>query len=208
MNKLLIATTNKGKLQEIKNFLKDLPVEILSLSDVGIDFDVEETGKTYEENSQKKALFYAKKSGLPAIADDGGLEIAALNNQPGIHSRRWLGYEGTDGELIDHMIKISKSLPDTNRKAFFKTVVSFALPSGKVWSVDGEVEGIIAKEPIKKYIKGYPYRSFFYLPKIKKYYHENELSEKEQKLYNHRYKAIAKLLPIISRELRIKNKEL
>jgi len=197
MQKLLIATTNKGKLEEIKSFLKDLPVEILSLADVGITDDVEETGKTYEENSQKKALFYAKKSGLPAVADDGGLEIAALGGAPGIKSRRWLGYKGTDEELIAHLNKIAKELPENNRKAFFKTVVSLALPNGKVWSVAGDTEGIIAKDPKIQHVKGFPFRHFFYFPQIRKYYQNEELSDKEQKVYNHRYKAIEKLIPVI-----------
>lgn len=201
MKKLLIATKNKGKLAEISEFLKGMPLEILSLEDVGIDDDVLETGKTYKENSQSKALFYAKKSGLPAISDDGGIEISALNNEPGIHSRRWLGHEATDEELIEHMIKVAKELPNNNRKAFFRTVISLAFPDGRIFSVDGEIEGIIAEKPYLKLLKGYPYRSFFYLPKIKKYYHENQLSDEEQKLYNHRYKAIQKLKPIIKKEL-------
>lgn len=201
MKKLLIATTNKGKLQEIKSFLEDLPIEILSLSDVGVTDDVEETGKTYIENSQKKALFYAKKSGLPTISDDGGIEIDALHGEPGIKSKRWLGYDSTDEELINHMIKIAKELPDSNRKAIFRAVLSFAMPNGKIESVEGIVNGEIAKTPNLKHLKGYPYRSFFYLPEIKKYYHESELSEKEQKLYNHRYKAISKLRPIIIKEM-------
>ena len=81
--------------------------------------------------------------------------------------------------------------------------LSLALPNGKVWSVTGEIEGIIAKKPYLKLLKGYPYRSFFYLPKLKKYYHEKELSIDEQKLYNHRYIAISRLKPIIAKVLRI-----
>lgn len=204
-NKVLIATRNSGKLKEFKNFLSDLPVNIYSLADLIIKEDVEEDGKSYEENSRKKAVFYAKISDLPTIADDGGIEIAALGNEPGIKSRRWLGYEATDEELIEQMIKVSKNLPDNNRKAYFRTVVSFALPNGKVWSVKGEVEGIIAKKPYLKLLKGYPYRSFFYLPEIKKYHHENELTKEEQKRYNHRYKAINKLKPLIKKILELQD---
>jgi XTP/dITP diphosphohydrolase len=198
-NKLLIATKNQGKIGEFKEFLKDLPFEIVSLKDLNITEDIEENGKTYKENSQKKALFFAKLSGLPTIADDGGIEIVALNNEPGIKSRRWLGHEATDEEIIAHMLKISKSLPKDNRQAFFKTVVTFALPNGKVWSVNGEVEGIISDKPYLKLLKGYPYRSFFFLTSINKFYHEGELSKEEERLYNHRYKAVQKLLPIIKK---------
>ncbi|HKC15058.1 MAG TPA: non-canonical purine NTP pyrophosphatase [Patescibacteria group bacterium] len=200
MKKLLVATKNPGKIVELSNFLKDLKFQILSLKDIGITEDVVENGKTYEENSQKKAIFYAKKSNLPTISDDGGFEIDALGGAPGIKSRRWLGKEATDKELIAHMIKISKTLPDSNRKARFKTVVSFALPNGKVWSMEGKtVEGIIPKKPYLKISKGYPYRSFLYIPELKKFYHESELTKKEEKIYNHRYTAVKKLKPIIKK---------
>ena len=205
MKTLLIATKNQGKLKEISQFLSDLQVKVLlSLSDIGIEDEFEEKGKTYKENSQNKAIFYAAKSGLPAIADDGGIEIDALGGAPGIKSRRWLGWQASDEELVEHMKKIAKELPKNNRKAYFRTIVSLALPNGKVWSSFGEVEGEISEKPHLKLIKGYPYRSFFYLPKIKKFYHESDLSDKEQKLYNHRYKAIQKLIPIIRKELGIK----
>lgn len=203
MKKLLIATKNPGKFGELSEFLSDLPLTIVSLKDVGVSEDVLEDGKTYEENSKKKALFYAKKSGLPTIADDGGLNIDALGGEPGVKSRRWLGYDATDEVLIEYMKKIAKQLPKNNRKARFKTVVSFTLPNDKVWSVEEEVEGIIKEEPLKDLLHGYPYRSFFYLPKLQKFYHESQLSEKEMKAYNHRYKAIQRLKPIIKTALNI-----
>ena len=197
MKKLLIATTNPGKLREYKDFLSDLPLKLVSLSDVGIVDDIEETGKTYKENSQMKALFYAKKSGLPSISDDGGIEISALNNEPGIKSSRWIGHDATDEDLVNHMIKISKELPENNRRTAFKIVVSLGLPNGKVYSSEGKVEGVIAKKPHMKLVRGYPYRSFFYLPKVKKYYHESELTKDEMRKYNHRYMAVKKLIPVI-----------
>lgn len=204
MKKLLVATKNPGKVSEISSFLKDLNIQIVSLKDVGINQDVEETGKTYEENSQKKALFYSKLSGLPAVADDGGLEIKALGGAPGIKSRRWLGYHGTDEELIEHLKEVVSKIPEDKRQAKFKTVVSFALPEGNVWSIAGEVSGIVTEKAQMKILKGYPYRSFFYIPKIRKFYHESDLTEKEQKLYNHRYIALNKLKKIIKKELKIK----
>jgi Xanthosine triphosphate pyrophosphatase len=198
-NKLLIATKNQGKVGEFKEFLKDLPFTIVSLKDLNITEDIEEDGKTYTENSQKKALFFAKLSNLPTIADDGGIEIVALDNAPGVRTRRWLGHHMSDEEIINHMIKISKALPKDNRQAFFKTIITFALPNGKVWSVPGEVEGIISKTHKLSFMEGYPFRSFFYIPKINKFYYERELSKEEERLYNHRYKAVQKLLPIISK---------
>ena len=203
MQKILIGTTNLGKVHEINLFLKDLPVKIVSLKDVGIDIDVEETGKTYQQNSQKKALFYAKLSDLPTIADDGGLEILALNNEPGIHSRRWLGFKATDEELFNHLKKIAKQLPADNKVAYFRTVISFALPNGKVESSFGEVKGIIKEDENIEKVTGYPYRSFFYLPEINKYYLESQLSPEELKLYNHRFKAVKKMIPEIKKLLNL-----
>ena len=197
MKKLLVATKNPGKIVEIKSFLKDLPFEIVSLKDVGINDDIKETGNTYEENSLLKALFYSRLSGLPVISDDGGLEIKALNGAPGVKSRRWLGHEATDEELIKHMKKISQELPENNKIAYFKTVVTFALPNGKYFQSKGKVKGEIARKPLLKLLKGYPYRSFFFLPQINKFYHESQLLKEEERVYNHRYKAIEKLKPII-----------
>lgn len=201
MQKLLIATHNPAKLHELSNLLADLSLELVSLNDVGITEDIEEDGKTYEENSQKKALYYAKKSGLPSISDDGGLEIAALNNAPGIHSKRWLGEGTTEDDLMKHMQKIAQELPDNNRKAIFKAVESFAMPDGRVWSVMGTVRGIIAKKPSFNVLKGFPYRSFFFLPELQKYYFETELTAEEQQIYNHRVKAITELKPLLKKEL-------
>lgn len=203
MKKLLIATRNPGKLKELSHFFSDAAVETVSLSDLGITEEIEETGKTYKENSVKKAVFYAKKSGLPTIADDGGIEIDALGGKPGVRSRRYFAKDrkdATDEEITARVGDLIKKLPEEKRGARFKTVVTFALPNGKHFLARGMISGVL-KEPYFKLLKGYPYRSFFYLPKVKKYYHENELSEDEQRLYNHRYKAINKLKPIIKKEL-------
>lgn len=201
MQKLVIATKNQGKVGELREFLSDLPLELLSLTDVGITDDVEEDGDSYTVNSQKKALFYAQKSNLPAVADDSGLEIMALGGAPGIRSRRWIGEHATDEQLVEKMLQLAKELPKDNRQAFFKAVVSFALPTGEVWSVPGEVEGVITEKPHLKLVTGYPYRSFFFLPEINKYYHENDLTPEEQIKYNHRYIAIQKLKPILMKGL-------
>lgn len=200
--RLLIATTNPGKLREYKGLLADLGLQAVSLKEIGISADVEESGNSYQENAELKAKFYAKEAGLPALSDDGGLEIDALDGKPGIHSRRWVGGEGKDEDIIKKMMQIAKDLPESNRKAAFKVAISLALPNGQVWTEIGSVEGIIAQKPLLQLLHGYPYRSFFYLPDIKKYYIEDELSEDEQKRYNHRRKALEKLKPIIKRYVR------
>lgn len=203
MKKLLIATKNQGKIKEFRKFLSGLPIDTLSLSDAGIFEDIEEDGKTYEENSKKKAIFYAKISCLPALADDGGIEIAALNGAPGVKSRRWLGFEASDETLISHIKKVIEKLPKGKERAVFKTVVSFALPSGLVWSSEEKVNGILRNGEGMKILDGYPYRSFFYLPEINKFYHDDELTSEEERLYNHRYKATNKLKSIIIKELEL-----
>ena len=199
MKKLVIASKNPGKINEFKKFLKELDFKILSLKDVGVDVGVEETGKTYYENSKLKGVYYAKLINLPVISDDAGLEIDALNGEPGINSRRWLGRHSTDEELINHLTKVSKNLPKNNRKAIFRTVITLALPNGKYFQAMGKVNGVIAQKPASIKLKGYPFRMFFYFPKIKKYDLESELSKEEERIYNHRYKAIKKLLPVIKK---------
>lgn len=204
MQRLLIATTNHGKLREFQEFLKDLPIELVSLTDVGIDVDVEEDGKTYFENSEKKAREYAKLSNLPTLSDDGGIEIDALDAAPGVNSKRWFGKALSDEEMIRRLKKIAYALPDNNRGAHFKTVVTIAFPNGVIIQEQGQVDGVIAKTPLVKINRGYPYRSFFYLPEINRYYHESDLSPEQQKLYNHRYKAMQKLKPQLLKVLSIK----
>ncbi|HET9946847.1 MAG TPA: non-canonical purine NTP pyrophosphatase [Patescibacteria group bacterium] len=201
MQKILIATHNQGKLKEIGEYLKDLPVEFVSLNDLGIVHEVHEDGDTYQHNSQKKAVEYAFLAGIPAISDDGGLEIDALNGEPGVQSRYWAGPEGKDEDIVEKMKIVAKQLPEDNRKAKFRVVLSLALPTGEVWSIEDTVSGEISKEPLIELMKGFPYRSFFYLPDIHKFYHEVELTEEEKKEYNHRYKAIQKLRKIIQEKL-------
>jgi len=201
MQTVVIATHNPSKLVELQELLSDLPLHMVTLHDVGIREDVVEDGDTYEANSQKKALFYAKRADLPAISDDGGLEIFALGNKPGVHSKRWIGEDKTEDDLIKHMTYVAKTLPDDNRGATFNVVLSFALPNGRVWSVGDKIEGSIAKEPSIKRMPGFPYRSFFFLPKLNKYFFESELTPEEQKKYNHRVRAVNKLKPILQKEL-------
>lgn len=199
--KLLIATHNPAKLHEIAQLLADLPLTLLSLADVHITDEPLEDGKTFEENSQKKAVFYARLSALPSLADDGGLEIAALQGEPGVRSKRWLGEDTTEEELIKHMIHLSRTLPDANRDATFSTAMTLALPDGQMWTESGMISGIIPKKYLTNHIPGFPYRSFFYLPTIKKFHHNDELTSEDEKRYNHRYIAINRLKPVIVKEL-------
>lgn len=202
MKKVLIATGNPAKLTEIKQYLADLPVQFVSLKDLGITQGVEEDTNTYEGNSQKKALFYAKLSGLPTISDDGGLEIAALNGLPGVNARYFGDAKGSDEAIIEKMKQVLLDAGE-NREVTFVGVNTFAFPNGKYWSVRANVHLELAEKPLFKFIKGFPYRSFLVLPGTQKYFHESELTDVERASYNHRYKSLMKLKKIIQRELHI-----
>lgn len=203
MKKLLIATTNPGKLAEIRRFLSDLPLELVSLTDMGITEAVEETGKTFEENALLKAKFYAQKSGLPTLADDGGFEIDALGGEPGVRSHRWVdpSRESGDEELIEYTFKRMKGLPRAKRGAQLRLVLVLMLPDGSVHTASDAVRGIVPLAPAPARVPGFPYRSILYLPEIGKFYNHDELTEEENAAYNHRKRALEKLIPILQKYL-------
>lgn len=203
MKKLLIATQNHAKLEEFKLFLKDLPLQVVSLKDLGIEDHFEETGKTFAENANAKAIFFAQKTGLPTLADDGGIEIEALGGEPGVKSRRWLDgkTDALDEDLINYTLEQLKNVPLAKRQARFRAVLALAIPGDKIYLSEGVIKGVIAEKPLFKRKAGYPYRSLFYLPQIKKYYFEDELTEEETKKINHRAKALKKLRKVIKSKL-------
>ena len=199
MKSLLIATTNPGKFQELSSLLKDIPIKLISLKDLNITDKIEEIGKTFEENAIIKAKFYQQLSKLPTLADDGGLEIDALNGEPGIHSHRWLNHDkdSTDEELINYTLHRLNKFPIVKRQAQLTVVLVLAINQNKIFTAEAKVEGIIPIEASNDRMSGYPYRSLLFLPQIKKFYNEFELTESENKRYNHRRIAIEKLKPFI-----------
>ncbi len=203
MNKLLIATTNPGKLTEIKRFLSDVPVELVGLKDVGITDSPEETGISFEENAILKAKHYAKESGLPTLADDGGLEIDALNGEPGVKSHRWIhsDREDTDEELIQYTLDRMKDVPDDKRGAQLRLVLALVMPDAEVFTSEEKIRGIIPQKPSDARHEGFPYRSLLFLPEINKFYNHDELTATENETYNHRKKALDILKPIIQKKL-------
>ncbi|MCL5675794.1 MAG: hypothetical protein M1120_01565, partial [Patescibacteria group bacterium] len=150
-------------------------------------------------NSKHKALFYSRRSKLPVIADDGGLQIDYLNGAPGVKSRRWVN--GTDDigdkEIIDYTLKKLKNVPLNKRGAQLVTVIALVLPGGKIFTATGKIKGVIAKTSCGILTPGFPYRSLLYLPEIKKFYHSRKMTEEEIKRYSHRGKALAKLAKIL-----------
>jgi XTP/dITP diphosphohydrolase len=203
-SKLLVATHNPAKLSEIQKYLSDLGMELITLNDLGITEDVEEDGKTFEENAIKKAKYFAKRSGLPTVSDDGGVEIDYLNGEPGIHSRRWIGGKpSSDEDLINHALKLLIDVRGKKRAAQLRAVIALVLPSGEVRTSEGKIRGIIAEKPYYKRWKGFPYRSLFYIPGIKKFYNPEDMNENEDIKYNHRRHALKQLKNTITRELKV-----
>ncbi len=197
--KLLIATTNPGKLAEIKRFLSDASLELVSLQDLGIADVVEETGNTFEENAILKAKFYSALSGLPTLADDGGFEIDALSGEPGVKSHRWIDQskDSTDEDLIAYTIERMKNIPEDKRTAQLRLVLALVLPIGKQYLAEEKIRGIVPVHPNGKRKVGFPFRSLLFLPEIHKYYNHDELTEEENTRYNHRKKALEKLKPML-----------
>ena len=203
MNQLLLATTNKAKLEELTLGAKpliNLGIEIITLNNLKISQEPEETGATFEENSQLKAQFYGNLTGLPTIADDGGLLIPYLNNEPGVKSSRWLKRVATDQELIEYTLLRLQNTTTTERTAYLKTCLCYYNPENKQFICETEkIKGKIAKKSSNRPTHGYPYRALFLVEEFQKYY--DELTEKEHQQINHRIKALNRLIRKITSTL-------
>ena len=197
MQKLLIATTNPGKLADLKNFLSDLPLKLVSLKGLNITDRVEENGKTFRENAIIKAKFYRKISGLPTLADDGGFEIDALSGEPGVKSHRWIDptREADDEELISYTMKRMEDVPLEKRQAQLRVVLALTLPNGEIYTAEEIVRGIVPLKPGTHRTKGYPFRSLLFISEINKFYDHSQLTAEEIIKYDHRRRAVDKLKP-------------
>ncbi|MBQ5778261.1 MAG: RdgB/HAM1 family non-canonical purine NTP pyrophosphatase [Oscillospiraceae bacterium] len=192
--KFIIATNNKKKLRELAVILEKLGVSAVSLAEAGVESDVEETGTTFEENSRLKAVAAMEKSGLPAIADDSGLEVDALGGEPGVFSARYGGdLCADDVERYKYLLKNMENVPDGKRSARFVSVITCVFPDGREISARGEIEGEILREARGE--GGFGYDPVFFVPG------ENmttaEMSQERKNEISHR----AKSLQLMSKKL-------
>ncbi|MFC1911586.1 RdgB/HAM1 family non-canonical purine NTP pyrophosphatase [Chloroflexota bacterium] len=176
--KLLLATNNKAKIREYKSLLPDLPCELVTLAEEGITTEVDEVGKSLEENARLKATVLAAQSQLPALADDSGLEVDVLGGEPGPLSARYAGENASDKDRINFLLARLEDTPREKRSARFRCVVAIATPDGRVEFCYGECPGMITFTPRGKY--GFGYDPVFYLPGLDKTMAELPLTLKNQ----------------------------
>ncbi len=194
---LLVATRNQGKVAEISEILASLDVTWLSLDDVGVNYEVEESGKTFEENAILKVKFYARKTGLLTLADDSGLEVDALDGRPGVHTARFGGPGLTQKQRYQRLLESLSSVPWEQRTARFRCVVALARDQELLGTASGVCEGMIALKPAG--MEGFGYDPIFYLPERNKTMAQLQPNEKHR--ISHRGRALAALAPLLRAEL-------
>lgn len=194
MPRLLLATTNPGKIREYRLLLAGLDYRIVTLSEQGINETVTEQGESYEQNAARKAAAYAKLSRLITLADDSGIEVDALNGKPGVHSARFAGEKATDADRVVKLLAMLSGVPPDKRTAHFKCVIAIATPEGKLDLCQGECHGIIAPEA--KGENGFGYDPIFYLPGLGKTM--AELPPRLKNRLSHRGKAARKAKKILA----------
>jgi XTP/dITP diphosphohydrolase len=194
---LVLATNNEDKIREIKHLFDDLPVTILTRDDF-LEFpDVEETGSTLEENALLKARAVAEFCDLPALADDSGLEVDALNGAPGVYSSRYAGENATYADNNRKLLQQLQGVPREKRTARFRCVMAIVWADGTSETVEGVAEGFIAEDTAGD--KGFGYDPVFYFPPKGKRFSEMTLEEKN--LVSHRGIALQKVRDVIIRRL-------
>ncbi len=188
---LLIATTSDGKLREWRSLLVDIPYELVGLRDVGIDFDVEETGRTFAANARIKAEAYGRATGLLTLAEDSGLTVAALGGAPGVLSARWEGddYEHKNRKLIE----LLAGKAGAERACRYVCVVVLRHPDGREWRFRGEVRGQIATEPAGS--GGFGYDPVFYVARLGATL--AQVSEDAKHRISHRGRAAERVRPVL-----------
>ena len=191
---IVLATHNRGKMEEMSAILGHLPVELLALDAFPEIGDIPETGNTLKENAFIKAETVHRLTGLPALADDTGLEVDALNGAPGIYSARYAGADATFDDNCQKMLKELHGIPVERRTARFRTVIAFVNGGKKEW-VEGVAEGRIIEK--KRGIGGFGYDPIFYYPPLRKTF--AELDSVEKNSISHRGKALRNFCGILEK---------
>ncbi len=184
---LLIATTSAGKLREWQGLLQGIPLQLLSLPDVGIRFDVEEHGRTFAENALLKAEAYGQASGLLTLAEDSGLTVAALGGAPGVLSARWEGDDYAHKNRL--LVRLLQGKSGAQRACRYVCVVVLRHPDGRTWRARGEVRGEIAYQPAGD--RGFGYDPVFYVPRLRATLAEIPVDEKHR--VSHRGRAARRI---------------
>ncbi len=184
---LVIATKNKNKLKEFQELLQGLDIEIKSLDDFGPIPEAIEDGETFDDNAYKKAIHTARILGLPAIADDSGLVVEALDGAPGVFSARYAGEDASDEENVEKLLRELKG--KENRAAYFQCVLSIAVPSGPALTYEGRCDGVIIDE--RRGNNGFGYDPVFFFEEYGKTFAELTMAEKGA--VSHRGKALAEV---------------
>lgn len=185
--KVVLASKNKHKLEEISKITEKFDMELVLESELGVDIDVEETGSTFEENSFLKAEAVMKATGLPALADDSGIAVDALNGEPGIYSARYGFDESLDDRgRLNLLLKNAENVPDDKRQAKFVCVITLVTPQGQTIQARGEVHGMLLRAPAGE--NGFGYDPIFYYPPFGKSL--AQVSPEEKNRVSHRANAL------------------
>ena len=199
---IVLATHNRGKMKEMSSILAHLPVKLLTLDDFPQIGEIPETGETLKENAFIKAETVHQKTGLPALADDTGLEVDALDGAPGVHSSRYDGETATFEDNCRKMLQEMDGIPTEERTARFHTVIAFVSDSGNEWT-EGMVEGRILE--IKRGDGGFGYDPLFYYPPLKKTF--AELNSEQKNNISHRGKALRNFCQILEKRIVTNNSQ-
>lgn len=195
--KIVFATGNAGKMREIKEILSDTDWEVVSMKEIGADVEIEEDGTTFEENAAIKARAVAAVCGEIVLADDSGLEVDALNKEPGIYSARYMGVDTPYAVKNANIINRLEGIPEESRTARFVCAIAAVFPDGKEIITHGEIEGRIDYE--EKGENGFGYDPIFYVPEFGRT--TAELSDLEKNSISHRGKALRKMKEELKKRL-------
>ncbi len=189
--RLLIATTSTGKLREWQTLLADLRLHLVTLREVGVNFDVEETGSTFADNALLKAEAYGEASRMLTLAEDAGLSVRALGGAPGVHSARWQGNDYVHKNAL--LISLLEGKQGAERACRYVSEVVLRHPDGRVWRARGEVRGQIASIPAGS--GGFGYDPVFYIPRLGQTLAQVPVDQKDR--ISHRGRAARRIRPIL-----------